>query len=176
MGRDKALLPFGNSPTLTQYQLKRLEKYFKKCYISCKNSNKFDFEANFIEDIKTPISAPFIALISIFEKLTDEYIFVLSVDTPFFTYEDYTHLVNVLKDQDGVVAMSSDGHQPLCAIYKKTILAPLKELVKEEKFKFSLLYDKIEVEYVDYHARNSFDNLNFYDDYKKAIEDEKNTY
>jgi len=41
MGEDKALLPFGYSPTLTQYQLKKFQDYFKDLYISTKDKNKY---------------------------------------------------------------------------------------------------------------------------------------
>jgi len=51
MGEDKSLLPFGSFSTLTEFQLNRLQKMFKNIYISCKKSSKFDFNADFIEDI-----------------------------------------------------------------------------------------------------------------------------
>ncbi|MDQ1268445.1 MAG: molybdenum cofactor guanylyltransferase, partial [Campylobacterota bacterium] len=53
MGKDKSLLPFGTFDTLTEFQLNRLGKIFKNVYISCKEKSKFNFEAEFIEDIKT---------------------------------------------------------------------------------------------------------------------------
>lgn len=173
MGCDKALLPFSSSPTLSEFQYKRLSNFFKKTYISCKSSDKFNFEANFIEDIEYEDSAPFIALISIFEELEDEYVFVLSVDTPFFGIEDFKTLHDNLENEDAIVAKTKDGYQPLCAIYKKTSLPILKSLTKERKYRFSGLYDKIKVKYIEFENDKSFDNLNYYDDYKKAVEYEK---
>lgn len=170
MGRDKALLPFGNSPTLSEFQYKRLKKYFKKTYISCKSSDKFNFEADFIEDLPYEDSAPFIALISIFEKLEDEYIFVLSVDTPFFGISEFKKLHDSLKDEDAIVAKTNSGYQPLCAIYKRTSLKILKELSSEKKYRFTGLYDRIKVKYIKYDNEDSFDNLNFYTDYEKALQ------
>ena len=37
MGEDKALLPFGGYPTLTQFQYIKLRKNFQNIYISAKN-------------------------------------------------------------------------------------------------------------------------------------------
>ena len=50
MGSDKALLPFGDFKTLTEYQLHRLKPYFSSLHVSAKSKEKFDFEASFIED------------------------------------------------------------------------------------------------------------------------------
>ena len=52
MGEDKALLPFAEFNTLTEFQLTRLKKIFKTVYISCKDKTLFEFDANFIEDYK----------------------------------------------------------------------------------------------------------------------------
>ena len=78
MGEDKALLPFGDFPTLTQFQLNKLQKIFNNVYISCKDSSKFDFlkeneDAKFIEDVKTEDTfAPTTGFIAIFEKLKNK--------------------------------------------------------------------------------------------------------
>jgi molybdopterin-guanine dinucleotide biosynthesis protein A len=175
MRRDKSLLPFSSSPTLTQFQIKRFSPYFKKIYISTKTKNKFDFDANFIEDFTKEESSPFIGLISVLESLKDEYIFVLSVDTPFFNYDDFLKLSKTL-DSDAIVAKTKNSYQPLCAIYKRDILKTLKGLQEKKLYKFSFLYDKIITRFVKFENEKSFDNLNFpkdYEDALKRIENEK---
>jgi molybdopterin-guanine dinucleotide biosynthesis protein A len=177
MKRDKSLLPFSSYPTLTEYQLKRFSPYFKKIYISTKTKEKFDFDTNFIEDFTTLESSPFIGLISVLESLKDEYIFVLSVDTPFFKYQDYLKLVKEL-DSQAIVAKTKNSYQPLCAVYKRDILPTLKELHEKKLYKFSFLYDKIKTRFVEFEDERSFDNLNFpkdYEDALKRIEDEKSS-
>ncbi len=170
MGSDKALLSFSSASTLTEYQINRFKPCFKDIYISCKSKEKFDFDAKFIEDFTDKESSPFIGLISVFEKLDCEYIFVLSVDTPFFRYDDFLKLyLKMDKDTDAVVAKTENSYQPLCAIYKKTVLPHLKKLHKDKQYKFIFLYDKIKVKYVKYTNEKSFDNLNYKEDYLKAI-------
>jgi len=178
MGEDKSLLPFSSSPTLTEYQVERFKPYFKKIYVSCKSKDKFNFDANFIEDFTHHESSPFIGLISVFERLEDEFIFVLSVDTPFFRYEDFLKLYEHIDDADVIVANTKRSYQPLCAIYKRSILPHLKELHDKKLYKFIHLYDMIKVKYIDFEDEKSFDNLNYKQDYQKAlkrIEDEKDS-
>jgi len=50
MGRDKALLPFGEYSTLCEYQYQRLAKIFETVHISTKEA-KFDFDAPLIYDL-----------------------------------------------------------------------------------------------------------------------------
>jgi molybdopterin-guanine dinucleotide biosynthesis protein A len=170
MGADKALLPFGGFDTLTQFQLSKFTPYFKNVYIGCKHKTKFDFDANFIEDLKEyEDSAPHIGLISAFEKLDSDYIFVISVDAPFFNNEHFKKLYEQLEEYEAIVAISPDNKQPLCAIYKRSILPHLKELTKEKKYRFAYIFEKISVKFVEFDDEEIFVNLNTPQDYEKCI-------
>ncbi len=176
MGEDKALLPFGNFPTLTQFQLEKFKPHFKEVYISCKSADKFDFEASFIED--NPHyhdSAPFIGLLSVFEQLQCDAICVMSVDTPFFNAEHFEKLLYHDRGQSSIiVSKSNTGVQPLCAIYKKEIVPIMTRLIAQKKYRFSGLFCKIATTYVDFAEDEIFENLNFPDDYQKALQRKNN--
>jgi molybdopterin-guanine dinucleotide biosynthesis protein A len=169
MGKDKALLPFNGFETLTQFQLSKFSPYFKKVYIGCKSKTKFDFKADFIEDLKEyEDSAPHVGLISVFETLKADEIFVLSVDVPFFDIKHFKKLYEHLDTHEAVVAKSPKGEQPLCAIYRSSILPYLKELTNEKKYRFAYLFEKIDVKFVKFEDEDVFINLNTPEDYEKA--------
>ncbi len=172
MGEDKALLPFGGFNTLTEYQLHKFQPYFSNVYISCKHKEKFDFQANFIEDNpRYEISAPFVGLLSVFETLRCEKIFVLSVDTPFFEPKHFEKLLyHDNKQASIIVSKSSTGVQPLCAIYKKEIIPIMIELMAQKKYRFSGVFDKIATTFVDFKEDEIFTNLNSPEDYQKALQ------
>ncbi len=177
MGEDKSLLPFGDSKTLTQFQVNRFKPYFNEVFISCKSREKFDFEANFIEDFQHyKDSAPFIGLISVLSQIKQEEVFILSVDTPFFEKSDFLLLFETMqkKRADAVVAKTQKGMQPLCAIYKKSCIPILEKLITDKKFKFKNLFDKINIAVVDFENESSFSNLNYKEEYKKALKRVKN--
>ena len=67
MGEDKALLPFANYPTLTEFQQDKLSTLFDEVYISAKE-NKFDFDCKVIQD-NDKENSPLVGLISVFESL-----------------------------------------------------------------------------------------------------------
>ena len=126
MGEDKSLLPFGDFDTLTEFQLAKASKIFKHVYISCKDSSKFGFEADFIYDSKNySIYAPTIGFVSIFEAIESESFFALSVDTPFITEDIILKLFDEdtkNKGANATVARTKEGMQPMCAIYHRTLL------------------------------------------------------
>lgn len=170
MGRDKSLLPFKGFNTLTEFQLNKFSPHFENVYIGCKSRTKFNFEANFIEDLNVyEDSAPHIGLISAFEQLQDDAIFVLSVDAPFFDASHFVKLFEALNDHDAVVAQSPSGDQPLCAIYRRSILPTLKHLTNEKRYRFAHLYEQINVHFVPFTDETPFTNLNFPEDYEKVL-------
>ena len=171
MGEDKALLPFDSYPTLTQYQLHKLQKIFKKVYISCKKKSKFNFEANFIEDIESDnIFAPTTGFLSIFNHLTDQRFFVISVDTPFVTQKEIEALIN--KDDsicDATVAKTTYGIQPMCGIYHSSLKNKFLEMFKTNNHKLNFLLKNSNTNYTYFEDEQPFLNLNNPDEYKKAL-------
>jgi molybdopterin-guanine dinucleotide biosynthesis protein A len=168
MGRDKALLPFRDFSTLSEYQYQKLSKIFDKVYISSK-SDKFDFSVEIIEDCYEE-SSPLVALISIFKRLEIDEIFVLSVDAPFVDmdiieklYRDATPL------KDVIVASSPNGIEPLCAIYRRGILSKAQELLESKNHRLQTLLNSIETQIVKFKDETPFTNINRPEDYDKAF-------
>ena len=168
MGQDKALLPFNNFSTLSEYQYNRLSKIFKKVYISAK-SNKFDFKADIIEDnYKT--SSPLVALISIFENLDIDEVFILSVDAPLISKNIIERLYKeALSSSNIIVASSLNGLEPLCGIYRRDILALAKDFLKQNNHKLTSLIKLVNHQIVKFKSTKEFTNLNTQEEYNKLF-------
>jgi len=171
MGEDKSLLPFGGFDTLAEFQLSRLSKIFKTVYISCKDKNKFNFDANFIEDIKTDnIFAPTAGFLAIFNTLACGNIFVISVDSPFISEDEIKKLIsNDNPHADATIATFSDKVQPMCGIYHRSLESEFKKMLKEDNHKLGFLLKNSNTTYVDFENEEPFLNLNNPDEYKKAL-------
>lgn len=168
MGSDKSLLPFGNFDTLTQFQLHKLKKIFKKVYISTKNPQKFNFEADFIEDRHT-VFAPTTGFLSIYESLDACRFFVLGVDLPFVNESVIRKIIDEDKpDFDATIAKTSKGVEALCGIYHKSLKTEFEQMIKEDKHKLNAMLRQKNVKYVEFEEKY-FTNLNYMDDYKKAL-------
>lgn len=171
MGEDKALLPFGDYPTLAQFQYERLKKIFKNLYISCRSSEKFDFEADFIEDVDAgDIYAPTTGFIAIFETLHVKQVFVLSVDTPFVGEAEIENILRH-KDEgfDAVIAKTPKSTHPMCGLYSKTLHAEFKYMLKNNEHKLGKLLKDADTLYVDFTHEEPFLNLNHPHEYKAAL-------
>ena len=168
MGSDKALLPFGSFDTLTQFQLDRHKNNFASLHVSCKTKDKFEFQADFIEDTKEfDEYSPLIALYSILKEF-DTPVCILSVDTPFVTLEVYEKLFTCKDDFDIVIARSPYGSHQLCAIYSPSILPVLEQQIKDNNHKIRNMLELVKTKYVDFPDDEFFTNLNKPEDYKKA--------
>ncbi|MBS4069490.1 MAG: molybdenum cofactor guanylyltransferase MobA [Sulfurimonas sp.] len=171
MGEDKSLLPFGGFNTLTEFQLFRLNKIFKNVYISCKDKSKFNFQADFIEDIKTSSTyAPTAGFVAIFEHLTCDRFFALSVDTPFLGKNEIGQLINADKsDNDATIAKTASGMQPMCGIYHRSISEKFNQMLKEENHKLGYLLKNSKTIFVDFKDEKPFLNLNHPHEYQEAL-------
>ena len=171
MGEDKALLPFGSFSTLTEYQHTRLSKIFKNLFISCKNSSKFSFSAEFIlDDANVSVYAPTSGFIASFKKLQTDRFFAISVDTPFIGLEEIRQLIEAdLPHNDATIAKTSLGTHPLCGIYHASLLDSFLEMQKENNHKLGYLLKQANTSYVTFENENAFLNLNHSHEYIEAL-------
>jgi len=168
MGEDKALLPFARFNTLSEFQYSRLGKLFKSVSLSAKE-NKFDFDCNVIEDMYQEHS-PLVGIISIFETLQVEEVFILSVDAPFVEHDTIEKIVSCNeKDMDVIVAKSPGGVQPLCGLYKKSILPLARQQLEKDNHKLGDLLRLAHTRYVKFDEDMPFTNLNHPQEYQEAL-------
>ena len=167
MQRDKALLPFGEANSLAEFQYRRLSKIFSKVYISSKE-NKFDFDVQVVED-RYESSSPLVALVSIFESLEEvEEVFLLSVDAPFVSESVINKLYMNNRSVDVVVAQSTNGLEPLCAIYHRRCLVEAKRALEANNHRLQTLFETLNVKKVKIEDESIFMNLNYPSEYEMA--------
>ncbi len=145
MGEDKALLPFASSNSLTQYQYDRLESYFKNIYISSK-IDKFSFLKNKSKNLildDGEIYSPIVALKTILNRINDENIFIITVDTPLVTLETINSLIDKSEEFDITVAQTEKTHN-LCGVFNKSCLYLLEDMINKDIHKVGYLLKKYE--------------------------------
>lgn len=169
MGKDKALLPFADCNTLSEFQYNKLSSLFDKVYISSKE-DKFDFEATVITDLYEE-SSPLVGIISLFETLDADEIFILSVDAPFVDEKVIKVLLKHTDEKfDAVIAQSPSGVQPLCGIYRRSILPLAQKHLKEGDHRLNNLLRKADTQFVSFEDDTLFTNLNHPHEYESALE------
>ncbi len=168
MGEDKSLLPFAAYPTMAEFQQDKLSSLFDEVYISAKE-DKFDFDCRVIQDNYTE-SSPLIGLISVFETLKAEEVFILSVDAPFVNKETIEKiLAQNEKGNDAIVAQSPSGVQPLCGLYKRSILPLAYMQLEKENHRLGDLLRLAHTLFVAFDEDVPFTNLNHPEEYQQAL-------
>lgn len=162
MGRNKALLPFGDAPTLAEYQLKRLSPYFEATYLSVKDPSLFPKAVPLIIDkTESNTFAPTAGFVAAFHALDTERIFVLSVDTPFIGPEIVSRLIEADDGQaDAVIARTDSGFHPLCGVYHRRLLPMFENMIISREHKLGKLMQNIHTILVDFENESDFANLN----------------
>ena len=170
MGSDKALLPFANFSTLSEAQHHKLSQLFSQVYLSSKE-NKFDFNCEVIEDTHEE-SSPLVGIVSVFETLEADEVFILSVDAPLVDksiidtlWEKRKEAVNV----DALIANSPDGVQPLCGMYRRSILPLARTHLAQNNHRLTALLKASHVKHVHFESNIPFTNLNTQEEYKTLL-------
>ncbi|MDD2886183.1 MAG: molybdenum cofactor guanylyltransferase MobA [Aliarcobacter sp.] len=169
MGEDKSLLPFSSYKTLIQYQYERLKPYFKKIYISSK-INKFDFlqTDTLILDENQDVFSPILALDSIFNKLTNQKIFIITVDSPFVSIDTISKLIKESEDYDICIAQSQRTHN-LCGVFSSNISKTIKNMIENNIHKIFHLIKNNKYKIIEFPNNNEFMNINNKDEYKESL-------
>lgn len=169
MGSDKALLPFGDFKSLSEFQHHKLSLLFEDLYLSSK-VDKFDFKCEVITDTYEE-SSPLVGIISVFETLAVDEVFILSVDSPLVDKEVIEKLIEVSNDvqTDAIIAQSPDGLQPLCGLYRRSILPLAKKQLEANNHKLKDLLHLSKVSAVIFDSHEPFTNLNTQDEYQKLF-------
>ena len=104
------------------------------------------------------------------ESIEEDEVFVLSVDAPFV---DKDVIEKILSSDDSsydaIIAKSPSGTQPLCGLYKKSILPLIYRQIEDNNHKLQALLDLSQTHYVTFNDDLPFTNLNHPHEYEKAL-------
>ncbi|WP_457607318.1 molybdenum cofactor guanylyltransferase [Nitratifractor sp.] len=168
MGRDKALLPFGGYESLARYQYERLRPLFARVSLSAKE-DKFPFDAPLIPD-REEESSPMVALASILAASRSKGVFLLGVDMPFVDEKVIESLKEAFATTDAeiVIAGGPRAPEPLCAIYRPSLLPRVEALLTEGEHRLRSLLEHSDTQIVPFENAGLFRNLNRPEEYAAA--------
>ena len=166
MGENKVFLPFKHT-ILIDYQYNKLSKIFHKVYISSK-TNKFEKDYNLILD-EGEVYSPLLALKSIFTTIKNDSVFIISVDTPFVSARTMEKLIKKNKNYDITIARDKNNSHNLLGVFKKTLLKNIEENLSKDIYKINFLIKQSKSNIVEFENEDEFLNINFKEDYDKAL-------
>ncbi len=89
---------------------------------------------------------------------------VVGCDTPFLSTGLLEYMTQTSPTFDVVVPRIKEKLEPLCAVYSKNCLAPIKELLEQNELRIDRLFSMIKVRYIEEDEINRFDpeHLSFF--------------
>jgi len=148
MGENKAFIQINGIPIIT-----RIHRLFKELFEEVIIvTNEKDLFKNLDSNIYTDLLPDKGALGGLYTGLffsSFEYSFCVACDMPFIKKSLLEFLITQAKDEDALVPRTSDGLQPLHAIYSKRCLDAIKRVINRGKYKITDFYDLVRVRIIE---------------------------
>lgn len=163
--RDKAFLRYEGIPFI-DHLLKKVESFAEVIVVSNSPGEYTDYPVKVVEDrVKGigPLGGIYTGLL----HSTYEEILVISCDTPFQRQEFLDYMGEFSGSYDAAIPKHTEGREPLCALYNRSLLGDIEELIEEKRYRIALLFEGNIVEWVDIESmtkcieiKKGFKNIN----------------
>jgi molybdopterin-guanine dinucleotide biosynthesis protein A len=145
MGRDKALLPWGDS-TLLDHALARLRGVCAEVRILCGPEPRYMDRGIPVHVDDVHDAGALGGVLSGLRRLAEGAAGVfLAVDLPLAPTALLTHLLELSPDYDAVVPVSPSGPEPLCAVYRESCLQSIERRIAAGEPKMTSFWPDVRV-------------------------------
>jgi molybdopterin-guanine dinucleotide biosynthesis protein A len=174
MGTDKSMLPIEGRPIIER-TCQRLAACFEQVLISANESDKFAFLGFDVVPDKVPGQGPLMGMASALEASANEINFVVACDIPHIELGYVRRILfeAVKNEADIIVPTTGDGgYEPLFAVYRKSALKAINEVLSSGGHKISDVFALCNVKKVDLGA--CLANLNTMAEYEEFRKNHQN--
>ncbi len=166
LGRRKPLQAIGGK-SLIQWVIDRLAVLSREIIIATAHGEAIPYVSD--AKIKTvadiyPEKGPLAGIYSGLIASSSSQAIVVGCDTPFLSVGFLEHMTRISSTFDAVVPRIENEVEPLCAVYSKTCLTHIQELLEQNDLRIDRLFGVVKVRYVEEDEINSFDpeHLSFF--------------
>ncbi len=166
MGMDKSLIKIDGQP-LIQKLYQEISPSFNEIIISSNEKEKYSFlNLPVIEDEEKD-RGPLMGIYSCLKATSNENNFVIACDIPNINSEFINNIIQESESFDALIPRHEDGKiEPLFAVYKKSLLPKIKEILDSGLNKISHLFEKCNTAYIKMDNSGWYFNLNTEKDLK----------
>jgi molybdopterin-guanine dinucleotide biosynthesis protein A len=149
MDTDKSMLHFDGRPLIERI-CEQLRGTFSQILISSNESEKFAFLGHQVVADKVPGQGPLMGIASALEISSNEINFVIACDIPYINLSFVRKMLAEAVDMDMVIPIGSDGkYEPLFAVYCKSALAAINEVLASGRRRISDVFSRCRVKYIE---------------------------
>ncbi len=176
MGRDKALLPFGDR-SLAAWMAKVVQKVCGEVSLVGSREKYSGLGFPVVEDIFTD-SGPLAGIHAALVHSEAPFSLIVGCDMPNLSPDFLDRLLEIALEGDSDVVVPESkalGYEPLCAVYSRNCLPRIEEALRNEERKVSSIFPRLRVRPVMCREWQAYDplgklfqNLNTLEDYERA--------
>jgi len=175
-GRDKSSLRVGRRSILDR-QLAVLRPLTDRILVVANDTGRFRRAALAVVPDLISGAAALGGIYTALNSATTDYVLVVACDMPFLTARFLAHLADSAPGFDLAIPRSSDGLQPMCAMYSRSCLEPIRARVAETTLRVQDLATEVRTREIGPDEIAAFDpdgvlffNVNTPADYRRAVE------
>ncbi len=173
MGTHKAFLRIGEK-TIIEEIFAKFKGTFKEIIIVANETERFDFlGVKVVADI-IPLKGPLGGIHAGLLSSNSLYNFIVACDMPFINQSLVWSMLEEMSGYDVTIAEYDGGLQPLCAIYSKNCIEPIRKQLSKDNLKVTDFFKDVKVktipqeEIVKFDPQGaSFENINTPKDCRK---------
>lgn len=148
MGTNKALLPLGER-TVIEYIVDEMHTISDEIIINSNEPETYSYLGLPVVKDNYVDQGPLAGIEATLSQVDADIFLCSACDTPFINRDIYLYMLEQLTDYDAVIPIFKDKMHPLSGIYRQTIVSKLQKQLDKEERKVRLLFDHINVKYVD---------------------------
>ena len=166
MDTDKSMLPIEGEPMIERI-CEQLRGTFDEILISADEVDKYSFLGFDVIADKVPGQGPLMGIASALEASTNEFNFVVACDIPYVDLPYVRRMLVEAEEVDLVVPTTGEGkYEPLFAVYRKSALGVMNEVLSSGGRKISDVFARCKVKHIELGDAEWFTNLNTLADYE----------
>jgi molybdopterin-guanine dinucleotide biosynthesis protein A len=168
LGFNKALLPLQGRPVIERV-FETLSPIVSSIKIIANNPSDYrSLNIETVPDIR-PGCGPLSGIHAALSLSPTEYVFIVSCDLPLLTADTLRPLLLEYPGYD-ITMFKHRLFEPLCAIYRRTCLRALDELIDHGEYRIIDLFPTLNTRIIRIEQREAFQSINTREDYEKLLE------
>lgn len=169
MGQDKSLIPMGGKPLIHRIH-EQLQGRFDDILISTNEPDRHACPgARTVPDL-VPGNGPLMGIASAVHAARHDRVFVTACDIPVIDLDTVVRMLVLAEDCDCVIPLSSAGHEPLFAVYRKSAVPAMREALTAGERRISTVFPRVRTRFFPLGHAPWYRNLNTADDVTAFLE------
>lgn len=167
LGTNKALVMV-NGSALIEHVIQTAKQFTDTVRIIANDPEPYrHFNIPIAADIM-PGGGPLSGIHTALSLSSTDYVLVLSCDMPLLTAKDIRPLISAYPGFD-ITLYKHQKFEPLCAVYRRTCIGALEDLIKHGEYRIIDLFPTLSVKVIRTDDPTPFTSINTWEDYKKII-------